>query len=349
MSTASYISIIERYHEHRSAIHELMASILNSLGEEHLLEDKSAQCQAMERLAEAYPFMELMFVLDERGVQISDNITVNSRHPNAYSGRGRDRSQRPYFYLAREANGVIVTEPFLSSTSRKLCIATATRWPNSETILRGYMVLEIDLAAVVEFLMGDAPRRRFQPFFKSVYSAIVVGLFVVVGALLYAASTEIYALLGPHAGSTDTHLKPFSVIIFLTLALAVFDLGKTTLEEEVLMHKDVFRHSSTRRTITRFVAAILIAVSIESLLLMFKSALGEATTLVPAVWMMIAAVGLLIGLGLYVYLGARAEALLISIRRHEPPGDGVAAPSPRADTSVASLRRKANLPSDKAA
>ena len=320
MSTASYISIIERYHEFRSAIHELMASILNSLGEDHLFDDKNAQCQAMERLAEAYPFMELMFVLDEYGVQIGDNITVHSRHPRAYSGRGRDRSQRPYFRLARESEGVVVTEPYLSSTNRKLCIATATRWPYNGDATQGFLVLEVDLVGVVEFLMGDAPRRRFQPLFKGVYSAIVIGLFVVVAALLYSATTEIFALLASESSNSDTHLKPFSVIIFLTLGLAVFDLGKTTLEEEVLMHKDVFRHSSTRRTITRFVSAILIAVSIEALLLMFKSALGDANMLVPAVWMMMAAVGLLVGLGIYVYLGARAEVRLLSLRRYSPPG-----------------------------
>jgi len=315
MSTASYISIIERYHEYRGAIHELMASMLNSLGEERILEDKQAQCQAMERLSEAYPFAEMLFVLDAQGVQSSDNITTSSKHPNAYSGKGRDRSQRPYFRMARASSGVVVTEPFLSSTNRKLCIAAAVRWPNPEGKGDDYLILEVDVAGVVEFLMGDGPRRKFQPMFKWIYSTIVVGLFAVVGVLLFSAWSELYTLLMGRIEGGDQHLKPFSVIIFLTLALAVFDLGKTTLEEEVLMHKDIFRHSSTRRTITRFIAAILIAVSIEALLLMFKSALGNTTTLIPAVWMMIAAVGLLIGLGVYVYLGARAEALLLSIRR----------------------------------
>jgi uncharacterized protein YacL len=110
----------------------------------------------------------------------------------------------------------------------------------------------------------------------------------------------------------DLHMKPFGVIIFLTLALAIFDLGKTILEEEVLMHKDIFRHSSTRRTITRFIAAILIAVSIEALLMMFKAALNDSLSIMPAVWMMLTAIGLLVGLGAYVYLGARAEVLLVN-------------------------------------
>ena len=76
--------------------------------------------------------------------------------------------------------------------------------------------------------------------------------------------------------------------------------------------KDILRHSSTRRTITRFIATILIAVSIEALLLMFKSVLGSPEYLINAVAMMATYIGLLIGLGIYVYLGAKAEALLKS-------------------------------------
>ena len=49
---------------------------------------------------------------------------------------------------------------------------------------------------------------------------------------------------------------------------------------------------------------------------MFQSALGIGENLlVQAVWMMLAAVGLLVGLGIYVYLGAKAEAILLGINR----------------------------------
>jgi hypothetical protein len=315
MSTTSYISIIERYHEYRTAIHELMISILSSIGEEHLLDDKLIQCKAMERLGESYPFLELLYILDPDGKQISDNIAVNSNHRAAYTGNGKDRSQRPYYRLARDAAGIIVTDPYLSSANRKLCITAAARWPLKNPENHGYLVLDINLAKAIEFLMGDTSRRRFQPFFKGVYGIIAGGQFVVVAALLYSAFTESAQLFFGEINESDRHIKPFGVIIFLTLGLAVFDLGKTTLEEEVLMHKDIFRHSSTRRTITRFIAAILIAVSIEALLLMFKSALGDGQYLIQAVWMMLAAVGLLIGLGLYVFLGAKAEASLIDMKR----------------------------------
>jgi hypothetical protein len=217
--------------------------------------------------------------------------------------------------LAQNSDEVIITEPYLSSASRNLCISTAIKLRDTDHKVTGYIVLDSDLTEIIGFLMGDNMRRRFQPFFKTVYSLIVLGLFCVVGILLYSAFSEMAPLFMHGETVKDAHLTPFGVIIFLTLGLAIFDLGKTTLEEEVLMHKDIFRHSSTRRTITRFMAAILIAVSIEALLMMFKAALGNDQNMMPAVWMMLASVGLLIGLGLYVYFGSRAEAILMNVRK----------------------------------
>lgn len=45
----------------------------------------------------------------------------------------------------------------------------------------------------------------------------------------------------------------------------------------------------------------------ESLLLMFKSVLGDVSYLMHTLLMMLASAGLLVGLGAYVYLGARAK------------------------------------------
>lgn len=313
MGSMSYIGVIERYHLHRASLNEILASILTGIAELKLLGNENALRQALHCVVQHYPFADLVYTLDPQGVQTSENISSSTQGLKRSEVIGKNRSQRPYYLLAKDSNAVIVTPPYLSSANGLLCVTAATKLHSVEGILNGYVVLDIDLAKAVEFLMGDISRRRFLPAFKAVYSLIVVGLFCVVGVLLYAASRELAELLDVHADKQQFHLKPFGVIIFLTLALAIFDLGKTILEEEVLMYKDIFRHSSTRRTITRFIAAILIAVSIEALLLMFQNALGIGNNLLQAVWMMLAAVGLLVGLGVYVYLGAKAEALLLSI------------------------------------
>jgi len=320
----NYINSIERYHEFQSAIHELLASIISGIAQQKLLTDSRAQGKSIQALSEHYPFVDLLYTLDPQGIQTSENITYQGK-PLASNGGlasnnslGKDRSQRPYFLLAQNNAQVsdapvAVTAPYFSNASRRLCISVIARLRNAQQQITGYVVLDVDLGETVEFLMGDTKRRHFEPLFKAIYILIVLGLLAVVATLLHSAFSELYNL---YAGQNtpDEKLKPFGVIIFLTLALAVFDLGKTMLEEEVLMHKDIFRHSSTRRTIRRFMAAILIAVSIEALLLMFKAALGDGHLLLQAVWMMMAAVALLIGLGLYIFLDAKAEAVLLRLQ-----------------------------------
>ena len=315
MAAMSYLNTIERYHEYRVAIRELLGSILAGISHNRLFTEPAALKEAMCDVARHYPFVSLLFTLDTKGIQTSDNIYCPRRHQTLRAeGSGKDRSQRPYFVPSNASDSVMVTEPYLSTAGGVLCISASMRSKDADGNLLGYIVLDIDLGKTIECLMGDVLRRRFQPAFRAIYTLIVTGLFAVVGALLWAAFTEVAQVFEPGQTRDAIHLRPFGAIIYLTLGLAVFDLGKTILEEEVLMHKDIFRHSSTRRTITRFVAAILIAVSIESLLLMFKAALGHGENVLAAVWMMFTAIGLLVGLGIYVYLGAQAEVALLKQR-----------------------------------
>lgn len=313
MSAMSYLSVIERYHEYKHALRELTASILTGIAEPALLESEQNLRDTFHSVAGHYPFMALIYTLDAQGTQSSGNIGSLNPGKDDASGLGKNRSERPYYLLAKDSDSVVVTEPYFSNNGSMLCITAAVMRQRAGK--KEYIVLDIDLTKAIEFLMGDLARRRFMPAFKAVYILIVSGLFAVAGVLLYAAGAEMISLWHIGSSKEDLHMKPFGVIIFLTLALAIFDLGKTILEEEVLMHKDIFRHSSTRRTITRFIAAILIAVSIEALLLMFKAALGVNGDILSAVGMMLTAVGLLVGLGIYVYLGAQAEAILKGGRR----------------------------------
>lgn len=316
MADMSYLAIIERYHEFRAPIRELLGSIITGVADKALLSDQAVQRSTLMSVRERYPFVQILYVLDEQGVQISqfavgEGGEVSARHD---VGHGRDRRHRPYYQQARDAQSVIVTEPYLSTADSTLCLSTAMPVEGDEGKTY-YLVVDVNMEALIGFFMGDNLRRRFEPTFKAIYALVGLSLLGVVGLLMFNALHELVeAIIHPIETERDK-LRPFSIIIVITLALAIFDLAKTTLEEEVLMHKDIFRHSATRRTITRFLAAIIIAVSIEGLLLMFKSAMGSGERLMEAAFVMFSAAVLTIGLGLYVYLGARAEAQLMSINR----------------------------------
>lgn len=313
---ASYVNVIERYHDYQSMIREMLGSMLIGLADVKLFESSEKILETLDEMFKHYPFLDIVYTLDKNGIQNGPNYLFSDfKAKTDHANRGKDRSQRPYYVMAKERQEAVFTQPYLSTTDRVMCLSGAIPMRNEAGDICGYLVIDLDLEKTVSFLMGDSLRMRFEPLFKAIYSTISLGLFLVVGILLFSGFSELLKML--EEPSHVESVRPFSAIIFITLGLAIFDLAKTTLEEEVLMHKDIFRHSSTRRTITRFMAAIMIAVSIEALLLMFKSAIGAGDYLSSATWMMLSAVALMVGLGLYVYLGAKAEYMLIAVKRQK--------------------------------
>lgn len=314
MSEMSYTQVIEHYHQHTKSINELIGSILCGLNDPLIFNDEKKLKKTFSTLKKNYPFLEMIYKLDPAGKQISQNIGMEPKNHNN-TEIGKDRSHRPYFLETQQESPsrTNVTSPYLSTFTRSLCISAASKIKSAEGIL-GYIVLDINLTSSIEFMMGDRLRSRFNIFFKSIFAIISIGLFSVVLLLFYLSLTELLSIF-TFDNNKEDYVKPFGIIIYLTLALAIFDLAKTTLEEEVLMHKDIFRHSSTRRTITRFMSAILIAVSIESLLLMFKSVLSHDDMLPSAIGMMLSSALLLLALGAYVYLSAKAEAKMLESQR----------------------------------
>jgi len=313
MSKMSHINVIEKYEEHRLAIHNLLSSILGCFADEKMFEQSQEELTRVAvSLCSYYPFVSLLYLLNAQGKQICKNVPGSHFKNHPKIGLGVDRSNRPYYLLAKKTTSVVVTEPYLSSVRRELCLSTIVKILNDDGSTKGYIVLDIDVSSTLAFLTGDSRRVHFEPYFKVMYSLIVLGLFSVALMLLYAAGLECIKMVHSMTMPQQIMEIPFGVVIYLTLALAIFDLGKTTLEEEVLLYKDILRHSSTRRTITRFIAVIIIAVSIEALLMIFKFALnGGGEHIIEAVWIIIAAALLLVSLGVYVYLGSKAEGMLL--------------------------------------
>ncbi len=302
---------LENFHENRIDLLCFLGSILEGvLSEDHLKAGTQAIKDRLTPLVSAYSFLDLCYVLSPEGHQIGTNI-VGSRCPKVLAslGDGEDRSQRPYYRQARYSDRSVLTPPYFSSATRSLCITVATPIRNEEQHLLGIVVADIDYEQVMTILEDDNKRKTMEPLFKGIYSIFSAGLLVVSAGLTIQAFHSLRDVFVNPSKIIDT-TPSFQATILLTLALAIFDLAKTIFEEEVLLRKDVRRHSATRRTLTRFIASILIAISIEALMLVFKFAIQDPSHLNEAGWLVFTVVGLLIGLGLYVYLGAQAEVLL---------------------------------------
>lgn len=301
MTPRNYLYLLKKYDEYQAQIERLLESIVTSLSPNKLETSNDHLKEVVKRLHDSYPFVELIYCLDEKGIQTTESAASPTvpdpkrREP----GLGSDRSNRVYYSKARDnAATATVTQPYLSSATHQLAISAVQRFIDGNNATR-YLVINFNLEKLITFLNGDSLRRAVHPLFQLVYGIIGGMLVLVAGLLLYSAGSSLFEVVHEH---TNTATQAFHLVILVTLGLAIFDLGKTILEEEVLLHKDIHHTGSTRRTISRFMSAIVIAVSIESLLLMFKSLLGDATHLNSAVWMLFAAVALLVGLGAYLKL-----------------------------------------------
>ncbi len=94
--------------------------------------------------------------------------------------------------------------------------------------------------------------------------------------------------------------KMFKATILLTLSLAIFDLVKAIFEEEVLGKEKKDGSGDGHQTMIRFLGSIIIALSIEALMLVFKFALTDPVKLQYAVYLIAGVSLLLISLSLYM-------------------------------------------------
>lgn len=301
MTPRNYLYLLKKYDEYQPQIERLLESIITALSPTKLESSPTELVNMVKRLHQSYPFVELLYCVDENGIQTTESAAAPNvadskrREPGLHS----DRSKRAYYTAARDnTSPTTVTQPYLSNATHQLAISASQRYVSNNSGT-AYLVLNFNLEKLITFLNGDSLRRVVHPFFQIVYGVIGVLLVIVSGLLLFSAIESLVSVVHEH---TNTATKAFHLVILITLGLAIFDLGKTILEEEVLLHKDIHHTGSTRRTISRFMSAIVIAVSIESLLLMFKSLLGDAAHLNSAVLMLFAAVALLVGLGAYLKL-----------------------------------------------
>ena len=141
---------------------------------------------------------------------------------------------------------------------------------------------------------------------------VVVGLFLICGvALLLLAGKEIWTALNPLSGlATDAR---FTLILesigALTIAVAAFELGQTVLEEEVQRSASISAPTRVRRFLSRFMIVVVVSLSIECLVGIFKFLHSAPEMLPQAASIGIAAAVLLAAWGVFVRMNTEAEKL----------------------------------------
>ena len=141
------------------------------------------------------------------------------------------------------------------------------------------------------------------------YWAIIL-LFVGCGiSLIVLAAAELWASAAIAKSINERFGNVLQSIGLLTVAVASLELSQTILEEEVRRHMHVSAPTRVRRFMSRFLVVVVVALSIETLVLVF--ALGhQDPSMVPRAAAVGVAVGaILAGWGLFIHFNSGAETL----------------------------------------
>jgi len=240
--------------------------------------------------------IDAMFILDANGKQVINTISMDQKY--ARKGMGENRNARSYYYKALKFKRCILTEPYPSIESNSLVVTAAHPVYNDEGELKYIVCIDISLNNILKMVNPSSTHTLSGKAIRYIYASFSLSL-AFVALLLFLKGVVSFFGMGIHIENIDIK-NIFESTILLTLSLAIFDLVKAIFEEEVLGNYKKRLETDIHKTMVRFLGSIIIALSIEALMLVFKFALTDSSKLLYAVYLILAITALLVGLSVYI-------------------------------------------------
>lgn len=272
--------ILNVYKNNRSTIENFLLTTINQCLSDERLNDN------LQAYFEILPALEVTYAVDKKFTQVTPYI-YKSRVDDAMLGVSK-------YYLFEKANfgnnKTFISNSYISSKSGHVCITIARE------IGERYIVFDFNLIDLMEKMRLIENNRFLDKVVKTIYGAIGFGLMAfAIFLTLYAGAIFVKLLIF----ISDINLQDmFKSVIALTLGLAIFDLSKTILEQEVFYKS--FEENETK-VFGKFMLSIIIALSIESLMVVFKIALSDYADMMYALFLILGISSLIIALGSFYY------------------------------------------------
>ena len=250
-------------------------------------------------LYKLFPSLELIYICEKESfIQISPNI-YRTKITTTQIGR-----KRKYLLskLKLSENGMYVSAPYISSATGNTCV-TVAKEENEKIYL-----LDFEMSVLLQRLGLVNIHKQFNLVSKSFY--FLTGNIMMMLALFtvgYALFDLFNSLFIESNLSIESIFKP---VIALTLGLAIFDLAKTVLEQEVVFKSYSKNGKAEYKVLVKFSITIIIALLIESLMVVFKIAIADYHQMIHALYLVGGVSILIVAVGLFiVFTKEKAEQL----------------------------------------
>lgn len=135
-------------------------------------------------------------------------------------------------------------------------------------------------------------------------AASLILLLLAVGLVFVGLKEAAGVFVGSSEGAGDAILDTLGYVI---VAIAVFDVAKYLFEDEVTRGAEKRSAAEARRSLTKFLSTIIIALFLEGLVLVFKTAREDVAQMGYPTALIAASVLVLVGLGVFQRLSATVE------------------------------------------
>ena len=235
------------------------------------------------------------YLLDHKGVQVTPTYTQLDKIEDDI---GKIRANRAYYYRAVREGRCSITDPYPSLITGDLTVTASAPILDEKGELKFVACLDMPLNEVLTISYLNKIDNLFVKFFKYSYGAFALAL-IGIAMLLFFHGLDSFLIKGILVDKLNVEAM-FKSTILVTLSLAIFDLAKTLIEEEVLGQEKEHNISGPHKTMVKFIGSIIIALSIESLMLVFKFAIIDPNKIIYAIFIMGGVSLLLVSLAVYI-------------------------------------------------
>jgi hypothetical protein len=272
--------VINIYKRHKHTVDNYISTLITSLPRPY---GKFA-----DSIFRDHQYIQLMYSVDQ-DLKQSTPVVFRNREDGSHVG-----SDKSHYFVKLQLNnkGIYLSNPYIHYRTGKASLSIVYLKEGE------YHVFDINLIEVLEELKLIEYNSLHDKFKKVVYT---IGSFflALVAIMLIVYGGYIFTMLLIGNANDDILHGVFKSIIGITLGLAIFDLAKQIFEHEVIFKS--FHHDDDQqyKVLGKFLISIVIALAIETLMVVFKIALEDHTQMLSAFYLLIGTTIMFVGVGYF--------------------------------------------------
>lgn len=280
--------VINLYKKHKLTVDNFVENLIKSFPIDYISHSDT--------ILKSHHFIQLIYSVDGDFKQKS---AIVCRREKDDKHIGSDKSH--YFMkMQLDENGFYLSNPYIHYRTGKASISVV------RYIGGIYYIFDINLIELLEDMRLIEYNKTHDKIKRSVYFLGSTMLALVALALIGYGGYVFFKLMFHFNDATFLH-DVFKSIIAVTLGLAMYDLAKQIFEHEVIYES--FHHPEDKQyqVLGKFMISIIIALSIETLMVVFKIALDDYTKMSAAFYLLIGTTVMFVSLG-YFYKTIRESS-----------------------------------------